>query len=259
MRLREYHYAESIAEVVELLDKSKKNIILGGNHWLKLGDGHYNKGIDISGLGLDYINELEDVIEIGADVSLRDIETNLTLQTFAGILCQSVGHIVGVQFRNTARIGATVFARYGFSDVVAALLTLDTEVEINGLERMELTEYVKLPRRKHFVTKIIIRKEQLKFSYQAMRKSKTDFAYMILAMSVNENNDYRIVTGARPRAAIQACKTMAFLNTGTDDIEQASEILIEEAGYSANCYAGQAYRQHLAKVFFERGIQSLWK
>ena len=259
MKLREYHRAKSINEVVLLIEKSKKNIILGGTHWLKMGKGNYNTGIDISALGLDKIEETQTSIEIGAYASLREVENNEPLRTHARILSEALASIVGVQFRNTARIGASVFSKFGFSDVTAALLTMDTWVEINGKERVPLESYQKMPRQRHFLTRIIIVKEKLDYEYHTMRQSKTSLPYMILATSLDEDNQWRISVGARPAKAILAQQTMAYLNEGGRDIEVAIEKMIEETSMEDNIFASKDYREYLAGVFLKRGVTRLWK
>lgn len=259
MKLKDYYRAQTIDEVVALINKSRKNVILGGSHWLGLGQATYNLGIDISELGLGEIGETDHDLEIGGNVSLRQLETNPTVARYAGILAEAVSGIVGVQFRNTARIGASVYSRFGFSDITAALLTLDAVVEIDGEKRLAMDDYLSMPKQRHFVTRIIIKKENLRYSYQAMRRNKTDIPYLIVAMSLSHGNLWRISVGARPGKSRLAYKTMAYLGQGGRDIDEATSILLEEVGFCDNIHASEAYRRHLASVFLGRGIRQLWK
>lgn len=259
MKLKRYYKANSIEETVHLLQQSRRNIILGGGHWLKMSKLNYQMGIDISQIGLSDIHVLNGYIEIGADVSLRALETNPHIKENAGILCQALSSIVGVQFRNTAKIGASVYSRFGFSDIMLALMTLDTEIEIDGKEKIPLGLYMTMPRKKHFVSRIFIKIEDHAFSYQTMRHNRTSLPYMIVAMAKNKENHWRICVGARPQCAIRADKTMAYLNAGGKSIEEALDIFEQEALLATNSYASQAYRRHLAKVFVKRGVEKLWK
>ena len=47
---------------------------------------------------------------------------------------EAVRHIVGVQFRNCATVGGSVYGRFGFSDVLTLLLALvsDERAELSG-------------------------------------------------------------------------------------------------------------------------------
>ena len=123
-----YLRPESLSEAYELNQK-KANRVLGGMMWLRLCSPRIQNAIDLSGLDLDYIKETEEAFEIGAMCSLRSLETHPGLETyFRGAIKESVRHIVGVQFRNQATVGGSIYGRFGFSDVLTCLLALDTEV-----------------------------------------------------------------------------------------------------------------------------------
>ena len=52
-------------------------------------------------------------------VTLRDLELDPGLNSYTdGAARESVRHIVGVQFRNLATVGGSIYGRYGFSDVL---------------------------------------------------------------------------------------------------------------------------------------------
>lgn len=258
MNFKNYHIAESIEDVVTLMTKSKKNIILGGNHWLKMGDANYQTAIDISNLGLDTITETGDTLEIGGHVSLRQLETSPLILEYAPIVAEAISSIVGVQFRNTARVGASVYSRFAFSDVSSALLSLDAHVEIDGSKQVSIQEYQEMPRERHFVTKIIITKEDLSHAYFTMRHNSSSLPYMNMAMTKSQDDQWRISIGARPAKPMLALETMCLLNeSDSQDIERLSKTLIKEAGFHGDQYASEAFRKHLSKVFLERGVSRL--
>ncbi|MFR9144379.1 MAG: FAD binding domain-containing protein, partial [Lentihominibacter sp.] len=70
LRIKKYVKVSDIDEAYELNQK-KRNIIIGGMHWLKMGDRQVNTAIDLSDLGLDTIEETEDFFEIGCMTTLR--------------------------------------------------------------------------------------------------------------------------------------------------------------------------------------------
>ena len=81
MTIREYKRAESLEEAWQLNQK-KPNRILGGMIWLKMETINVGTAIDLSGLGLDTIEETEDSFSIGAMVTLRQLETHPGLEAF---------------------------------------------------------------------------------------------------------------------------------------------------------------------------------
>lgn len=100
-----YVKAQSLKEAYELCQK-RNNVVLGGMLWLKMQDRKVGAAIDLCGLGLDQITEREDAFEIGAMVSLRELEKHPGLNELTGgAISNSVEHIVGVQFRNCAHCG----------------------------------------------------------------------------------------------------------------------------------------------------------
>ena len=87
--------------------------------------------IDLSGLGLDTITETEEAFVIGCMTPLHALETHKELNAYTNsAIRESVRHIVGVQFRNCATVGGSIFGRFGFSDVLTMFLALDTWVEL---------------------------------------------------------------------------------------------------------------------------------
>ena len=56
------------------LNQARSSRIMGGMMWMRLSNARVKTLIDISGLGLDQIEETEDEIRIGAMCTLRQIE-----------------------------------------------------------------------------------------------------------------------------------------------------------------------------------------
>ena len=88
MTIREYKRAESLEEAWQLNQK-KTNRILGGMIWLKMETINVGTAIDLSGLGLDTIEETEEGFSIGAMVTLRQLEQHpgLAPTALCGRLC----------------------------------------------------------------------------------------------------------------------------------------------------------------------------
>ena len=75
-----------------------------------------------------------------------------------GAMRESLRHIVGVQFRNCATVGGSIYGRYGFSDVLTMFLAMDTWVELYEAGRMPLTEFADMKKDNDILVNIIIRK-----------------------------------------------------------------------------------------------------
>ena len=82
-RAKEYRRAESLEEAYTLNQK-RSNVLVGGMMWLKMGNGQKGTVIDLSGLGLDGIEEDGEQFSIGCMCSLRKLETHEGLNTYFG-------------------------------------------------------------------------------------------------------------------------------------------------------------------------------
>ena len=163
--IKNYVVAESLEQAYELNQK-KNNVILGGIGWLKMGGRNIQTAIDLSTLGLDKIEEDEECFKIGCMCTLRQLETNESLNSyFDGIIAKSVIHIVGVQFRNCATIGGSVYSRFGFSDILTALLSLDTHVELFNKGIIPLSEYRDMTYDNDILVRVIIKKDNRRTTY----------------------------------------------------------------------------------------------
>lgn len=254
--IKEYFVANSLEEAYNKLISGKKNVILGGMMWLRMQTKIVPVAIDLSQLGLDKIEEKEDVIEIGAMTSLRQIEQSEVLEAYFGnVFKEALSHIVGTQFRNTATIGGSVFSRFGFSDPLTVLLALDVKVELYGAGVMTLEEFMVADVQKDLLVKLIIKKEKTKAIYKCQRQTATDFPNLTVCVSKLEEQ-YKIIVGARPTKAKLAYKAMKCLEKG-HDIDEVVEAVVEELNFGTNMRGSKAYRMHLAKVLVRRSIEEL--
>ena len=232
-----------------VLNQNKKNHILGGMLWLKMSDITIPTAIDLSGLGLDTIEETDEEFMIGCMVSLRQLETNPSLQNYSNnTIKEALRHIVGVQFRNLATVGGSIYGRYGFSDVLTLLLSMDTYVELYKGGIVPLKEFIHMPDDRDILVRIRIKKTKGKFYYASVRNSKTDFPVIAVACS-SMNGKYHFSIGARPGKAI--------LFEKNDNEKLDIEAFVKEVPTSSNLRASAEYRSHLIKVLVQRALQQL--
>jgi putative selenate reductase FAD-binding subunit len=257
--LTEYCVAQSLDQADQLLHGDKGNVILGGLLWMRMGRKNYHTGIDLSQLGLDRIIETKEAVEIGCMTRLRQIETSQTLATcFGNILTDAVSHIVGVQFRNAATIGGSVFSRFSFSDVLTGLLALETRVHLHRGGVIPLSTFLESPPKRDILVKLSLKKKGWKTSYQSHRMTATDFPVLAAAISCCEDG-WRISLGARPSRAKLALKAAALLtkNPDNDQIAAACDQVVQELSFGGNQRGTKEYRQILAKVLVKRGVEAI--
>ena len=165
LRIKEYRKVLSLEEAYELNQK-KTNHIIGGGLWLKIGDRNLMTAIDLCNLGLNTIEETEDEFIIGCMVTLRDLETHTGLNQYTfGAVKESVRHIVGVQFRNCATVGGSIYGRFGFSDVLTLFAALDSYVELYHAGMMPVDQFIDQKYDNDILVAVHVKKVPLKVTY----------------------------------------------------------------------------------------------
>ena len=256
--IREYKRAESLEEAWQLNQK-KSNRVLGGMVWLKMGKMQIGTAIDISGLGLNTIEETEEEFRIGCMVTLRDLELDPGLNTYTGgAMREAVRHIVGVQFRNLATVGGSIYGRYGFSDVLTMFLAMDSYVELYKGGIIPLREYMKMPYDRDIRVRLIVKKEKAAFDYQSVRNTQNDFPVLTCASAKTECG-YRFSIGARPGKAVLFELDDADIQAA--DVENTEKNAVkcvkEQIETGSNTRGSAEYRKHLAEVLVKRAVCKL--
>ncbi|AKL94595.1 aldehyde oxidase/xanthine dehydrogenase, middle subunit [Clostridium aceticum] len=257
--VKEFLQPETMEEAYNTLINNRNNTILGGSAFLRMGSKKIGTAVDLSKLELNYIKDEDDSIEIGGYTTFRALETSpLLMKHFNGVLASSVKNIIGVQFRSIVTVGASVFSRYGFSDLITALLALDTEVELYKAGRMSLDDFLKKPYEKDILISLFIKKNQRQASYQDLRNSASDYPILNVAVS-RLDHQWRIVVGARPQRAVIAKKASEELsNTLTfNQLEDYINTAAEELTFGTNERGTAKYRQAMCKVLVKRGIMEV--
>jgi len=255
--INDYALPDTLEEAYNLLNKKRSNTVLGGGAFLRLGSKKIGTAIDLSNLMLDAIEETDEFIEIGAMVTFRQVETDPVLKKFAnGILSQAVKNIVGVQLRNIATVGATVYSRYGFSDFITALLALDTKVLLYKRGLMRLDEFLADGAKNDILVKVIINKTGRKAAFNMMRNSQSDYAILNVAVS-RLADDWKVIVGARPhRAAIayEASKYLSSSDLTGESVQQAAIIASKELSFGTNIKGSREYRRKICTVLVKRAV-----
>jgi CO/xanthine dehydrogenase FAD-binding subunit len=256
--VKNYVLVEDLEEAY-VLNQKKNNVIIGGNLWLKMGNKKISHAIDLSGLGLDQIVETEDSFEIGCMVSLRDLETNQALNSyFNGAFAKAAGHIVGVQFRNCATVGGSIFPRFGFSDILTCLLALDTYVELYKGGAIPLSEFVNMQPDQDILVKVIVKKDARRVAYLTHRMTATDFPVLTCAVA-KQDSKWQVVLGARPGRAKLIPNDLGVLSEvpTKEEIQSLIRNIVETVDFGSNMRGSKEYRRHLAGVLIKRGITEI--
>lgn len=256
--IKNYVRAQSLEEAWEL-NQGKRNRVLGGMLWMRLGSGNINTAIDLCDLGLNKVEETDEEFLIGASVTLRDLELHEGLNAYTDCAVRNaVKDIIGVQFRNMATVGGSIWGRFGFSDVLTVFLAMDTYVELYKGGIVPLEEFASMKHDRDILVRLIVKKTPGKIVYTSMRNQRTDFPVIACAVSCL-NGEYRVSAGARPSRAILIRDELNLLKDGInkESAEKFAAYTAEHAPTAGNVRGSAAYRTHLIKVLTERSLMEL--
>lgn len=257
LTFKQYVRAQSLDEAYALCQK-RSNLVLGGMLWLKMQDRTVNTVIDLSGLGLDQIEQTPEGWRIGAMVPLRALEKHPGLAALTnGAMAESVRHIVGVQFRNLATVGGSLYGQFGFSDVLTLFLALGAVVHLHHGGDIPLAEYVNQPYERDILTHVFVPNQIGRVTYIAQRNQSTDFPVLTCAVAVGpEPGQIRCAIGARPMKAALLTDEAGILTGGITPESAAAygEYAAERTAFGSNLRGSADYRRALCKVLVRRAL-----
>ena len=240
--------AEFTADFTEVPVEKMKKVLAENN--LKVDSAH---------VGLDQIEEDEKEFRIGAYVSLRELETNEALNTYTkGAFAESVKHIVGVQFRNVATVGGSLWGRYGFSDVMTIFRAMGAKVQLHHAGILDLDEFVKMPRKtRDILVSVIVPKKVKAVVYLSQRNQSTDFPVLTCAVAKREEG-YVAAVGATPHLAENVWDKEGILTEiNEESIEKFAAKVAEQIRFGSNMRAGAAYRRIVCQVLVKRALHTI--
>lgn len=154
--------------------------------------------IDLSGLGLDTIEETEEEFRIGCMVTLPGFGAGSWSFCIHGWSRQGIGPSYRrgpvPQSCNGGRKHIRAVWIFGCTDDVSGNGYL-CELYKGGI--IPLKEYAKLPYDRDILVRLIVKKEKSDFHYQSVRNSQTEFPGVDLCGGKNRSR-YRFAIGARP-------------------------------------------------------------
>ena len=264
MRIGKYAKPESAAEAYALLAGNENAAIIGGGAWLRLSRRPIDLAVDLYDAGLDFVRRDGDILQLGAMVSYRRLETDPDVNGFAdGMVRRTVRDIVGVQMRNIFTVGGTVAGRYGFSHLNCALLALGAEVVFHDHGPVPMDAFLggEGPKR-DIVTHVAIDTSDVRGAFQAANRTRNTFAMLAVA-AARRGDDVRLAVGARPGPARLAEDAMVHIESAiatgdaADAPDRAGEIAAGELDFGDDQRASADYRRQVCPTLVSRALQEV--
>ena len=254
LNIQTYVRAKSLEEAYTLNQKRNARV-LGGMLWLKMASNTVGTAIDLCELGLDTIEEDETGFTLGAMATLRMLEQHPGLAAYTqNAAAKAVQDIVGVQFRNMATVGGSVWGRFGFSDVLTLLLAADARVNLYKAGTLPIETFAVMPYDRDLLVSVTVPKyRDAVFAYKAMRIQRTDLPVLNCALA-RLDGEYRLAVGARPGKAVLLRDENGLLADGITPESAAAfaAYAAQNVPTGANARGSAEYRTHLVEVLTRR-------
>ena len=279
----------SLHEAAALLEKygPDTRICAGGTDLFVLNRKGKSQGrylMDLSGLGLDYIQSREDGgISIGAMATLTRIHDAPLLQG-APFQClrESAGHVGSRQIRNMATGVGNVCTGLPSADVAVALLALDAEVNImsaRGTRLLPLADFFLSPRKVALAPDELITEIRLPLDPRSAAgesrfrkigpRRELFISVFSIALLLQEGPAHTVehasvAMGVMAPVPLRLRKTEAFLLNkplSDDVIGEALAIMQTEVQPRSSHHGSAAYRRKLAQNVlgrYLREIRDIW-
>lgn len=274
MSTQEYYRPKSLAEATSLLGGEAQGslILAGGTLAMPLindGISMPEKVLGLKAAGLDYINETEDYLIIGATTTL----SRIAQQKFIPMLAEAALGVGGWAIRNMATAGGNFFAPPPGGDFATSLLALDAELVLVGRHGER-----KIPVREFytgFMTNVLQAEEIIKEIQVEIPHGKAGFNKFgrrhantpsIVSIAVYFEFDSetvkksRIALNAVGPYPIRARKTEEFLvgkKLITETINEAGEIAVSESTPFTDPIATEWYRRKMIPVMLARTLEKI--
>jgi len=254
-----YFKPASVAEAVDLLAEHPGAVIIGGGAFVRLGSRKVEVAVDLYDAGLDFIRRTDAGLELGAMATFRLLETDPQVRGYAdGLLARSVERIVGVQMRNITTVGGTLYGRYGFSNLITALLAVDAEVELHKAGRMPLDRFFTTkPDPRDILTGVVLPDLPWRAAWQDLTRTVNDYAVLNAAVALHDGGT-RVVVGARPGRGARCPGAEEALQAGGEEAPRmAGEAAASELEFGDDVRGSADYRRELCRTLVTRAVREV--
>ncbi|MFN8606583.1 MAG: FAD binding domain-containing protein [Vulcanimicrobiota bacterium] len=272
-QLEEFLYPQSLAEAVQKKHEYGQAAapIAGGTEIVPNLPPEIRCLIDLTRLGLDYIEEDSEGLRIGATTTMHQLAVSPAVAKLAnGVLSSSSCQGWPTEVRNTATLGGNLVGGGPFADSPPALLALDAEVvvaRVGGEERVPIQDFF-LDYRRTAVGQGILKEIQIPRPSAAARgvflkfgRSQVDQALVNLAVTMDVEGGrcsrVRIALGAigrTPQRILEAERALLDRPLEPDLIDNVVSIVTELVDPVLDLRASADYRRELAGVLTRRAL-----
>lgn len=230
--------------------------------------------IDVTRLGLNYIQDDAEEVRVGATTTMEQVATSAAVAKLAnGVLSSSCCQGWPGPVRNAATLGGNVVGAGPFADTPPALLALDAEAvvaRVEGEESIPLSEFF-LDYRRTAVGRGILRELRIPKPSPLMRGAFLKFSRgsgeqalvnVAVVVELNEGvcQHVRVAVGAVsriPQRLAEAERALLDKPLDAESIENVASVVVELIDPILDLRASADYRRELAGKLTRRALHQI--
>ena len=249
---------------------SRAKLVGGGIDVALYGTSGTEVLIDVTGLGLDEIEQSADTLSLGASVTLTELlEHPATADLYGGVLRDVLRDVASPLLRNMATVAGTIASAHPWSDMISLFLAMDARLtcyDAGGEKTIPLESMLSDRASLHTSLIVGVKLPVSSIAVQFEKFTRTGFDVGVLNCAVGlvpNNQDctqVRIVLGGTPAIAsrVPAGEQLLEGNQLTDAaIEEAATAVAEALEVRDDLRASAAYRRELAAVGVRRCLNRI--
>ena len=262
----EWHFPSNIEEAAELIQKPML-IVHGGGTGILLTDQHRRKDlIDLSGLPLYHSEVKKDHVELGSMLTYADLINIFQNIDPEHIIVKSLAQSANTPLRNRITLGGSIAHFPPWTDLMGALLALESRVYLKGAYQGEvsLREYLaqKELQKNNLITNVQVPLlDWDSYSYRFVRTtSDMPVFHITILIKQNENiiQDCRIIiTGNVGRFSRLEKLENHLIDRNKKDIDHEEIIELVDVKFAGKKIDDPDYIAHLASIQVARGVDEL--
>jgi carbon-monoxide dehydrogenase medium subunit len=275
LKITAYHSPTTLAEAVSLLAEEGRTVIAGGTDLLV--NPRYMVGVrevvDIRKLALDYINEENGWLHIGAGTTMRTVARHPIIQALAhGILARGAAVCGSPNIRNMATLVGNVASALPSADTPPSLLALDAQVELVGIDGERIVPLdtffigpAQSVRNRELIRELRIpldNADTIKGGFYKIGRTAEDISMVNAAATLVVKDGLitaaRIVMGAVapiPLRVIQAEEALTGQALTEETFQRAAELVHAEVRPISDQRASAGYRRRMSGVAAFRALR----
>lgn len=261
-----WHFPTTIKEAAELI-KDPELIAFAGGTGILLTDQHRRKDlIDFSGLPLYHSEVKKEHVELGSMLTYTDLINIFQNIDPEHIIVKSLAQSANTPLRNRITLGGSIAHFPPWTDLMGALLALESRVYLKGAYQGELSlrEYLaqKELQKNNLITNVQVPLlDWDSYSYRDVRTTSDMPVFHITILIKQKKNiiqDCRIIiTGNVGRFSRLKKLENYLIDRNKKDIDHEQIIEIVDVKFAGKTIDDPDYTAHLAGIQIARGIDEL--